>query len=145
MLENSNFGRISNIFLYLSIHINWVSSRSSAIFARSKYIQLFSQKMRTVDACLSADIYLLKTNNRNIRSMWEICSKLTIKTPKQCLIGFFLFLFLRICYSSFYFLGLIYPDSLLKIDHFENIFLYVYFRATFTKFSHKKIVKLTIY
>ena len=28
-------------------------------------------------------IYLFKVNNRNSRARWEICSKLTIKTPEQ--------------------------------------------------------------
>ena len=28
-------------------------------------------------------IYLLKVNNRNTRTISEICSKLTIKTPEQ--------------------------------------------------------------
>ena len=31
-----------------------------------------------------ANIYLLKFNNKNTRKRCEICSKLTIKTPKQC-------------------------------------------------------------
>ena len=31
--------------------------------------------------CFPAAIYLLEVNNRNTRTMWEICSKLTIKTP----------------------------------------------------------------
>ena len=30
-----------------------------------------------------ANIYLFKFNNRNTRIMFEICSKLTIKTPKR--------------------------------------------------------------
>ena len=30
-----------------------------------------------------AGIYLLKVNNRNIRTRCEICSKLTIKTPER--------------------------------------------------------------
>ena len=30
-----------------------------------------------------ASIYLLKVNNRNTRTRWKICSKLTIKTPEQ--------------------------------------------------------------
>ena len=30
-----------------------------------------------------AGIYLLKVNNKNIRTIWEICSKLTIKTPER--------------------------------------------------------------
>ena len=29
-------------------------------------------------------IYLLKVNNRNTRSRYEICSKSTIKTPDYC-------------------------------------------------------------
>ena len=34
----------------------------------------------------SADIYLLKVNNKNTRKRCEICSNLTIKTPerRQC-------------------------------------------------------------
>ena len=32
---------------------------------------------------LTAGIYLLKVNNRNTRTRSEICSKLTIKTPKR--------------------------------------------------------------
>ena len=28
------------------------------------------------------DIYLIKVNNRNTRTSWEICLKLTIKTPE---------------------------------------------------------------
>ena len=36
-------------------------------------------------SCASpADIYLLQVNNRNTRTRCEICSKLTIKTPKRC-------------------------------------------------------------
>ena len=29
------------------------------------------------------DIYLLKVNNRNSRARYEICSKLTVKTPER--------------------------------------------------------------
>ena len=29
-------------------------------------------------------IYLLKVNNRNTRARFEICTKLTIKTPERC-------------------------------------------------------------
>ena len=28
--------------------------------------------------------YMLKVNNRNTRTRYEICSKLTIKTPERC-------------------------------------------------------------
>ena len=31
----------------------------------------------------SADIYLLKCNNRNTKTRCEICSELTIKTPER--------------------------------------------------------------
>ena len=30
-----------------------------------------------------ANIYLFKVNNRNTRKRYEICSKLTIKTPER--------------------------------------------------------------
>ena len=32
---------------------------------------------------IPAGIYLLKVNNKNIRAMCEICSKLTIKIPER--------------------------------------------------------------
>ena len=32
----------------------------------------------------SATIFLVKVNNRNTRKWYEICSKLTIKTPERC-------------------------------------------------------------
>ena len=32
---------------------------------------------------ITVGIYLLNVNNRNTRTMCEICSKLTIKTPEQ--------------------------------------------------------------
>ena len=31
-----------------------------------------------------ADNYMFKVNNRNTRTRYEICSKLTMKTPEQC-------------------------------------------------------------
>ena len=40
-----------------------------------------------VRICLSTipeKIYLYKFNNRNTRKWYEICSELTIKTPKRC-------------------------------------------------------------
>ena len=30
-----------------------------------------------------ASMYLFKVNNGHTRAMWQICSKLTIKTPEQ--------------------------------------------------------------
>ena len=38
--------------------------------------------MQTCKNTFQADIYLLKVNNRNIRTMCKICSKLTIKKPE---------------------------------------------------------------
>ena len=37
-------------------------------------------------------IYLLKVNDRNTRARFEICSKLTIKTPEQRLASFDVFI-----------------------------------------------------
>ena len=36
-----------------------------------------------VSVIFSANIYLFKANNRNTRKRYEICSKLTIKTPER--------------------------------------------------------------
>ena len=47
-----------------------------------KYIlSIFEKHHRSV--AIPAGIYLLKVNNRNTRPRCEICSKLTIKTPKR--------------------------------------------------------------
>ena len=35
------------------------------------------------DVLVSAGIYLLKVNNKNTRTRYEIYSKLTIKTPEE--------------------------------------------------------------
>ena len=40
---------------------------------------------------LWAGIYLLKVSNRRTGTMCEICSKLSVKTPKQCHSGVFIF------------------------------------------------------
>ena len=46
----------------------------------------FINQMENKTHSYPANIYLLKTNNRNTRKRCEICSKLTIKTPesRQC-------------------------------------------------------------
>ena len=36
-----------------------------------------------LNCCVPVGIYLLKVNNRNTRTRFEICSKLTIKTPER--------------------------------------------------------------
>ena len=33
-------------------------------------------------ACYAASIYVFKTNNENTRTTYDICSKLTVNTPK---------------------------------------------------------------
>ena len=38
---------------------------------------------RTLSSPCPAGIYLLNVNNRNTRTRYEICSKLTIKTPER--------------------------------------------------------------
>ena len=37
-----------------------------------------------LSSSIPVGIYLLKVNKRNTRTKCEICSKLTLKTPKQC-------------------------------------------------------------
>ena len=44
----------------------------------------------------SAGIYLFKINNEAARAIREICSKLTIKTPEQCISGIFIVNFQQI-------------------------------------------------
>ena len=43
-------------------------------------LEIFS---RLLEPYFLAGIYLLKVNNRNTRTRYEICSKLTIKTPER--------------------------------------------------------------
>ena len=40
-----------------------------------------AQRKKIITRSFPAGIYLLKVNNRNTRAKYEICSKLTIKTP----------------------------------------------------------------
>ena len=49
---------------------------TSSVQIQTKFI-LYSAK------CDPADIYMFKVNNRNPRTRFEICSKLTIKTPER--------------------------------------------------------------
>ena len=54
-----------------------------------------------------ANIYLFKVSNRNIRKRCEICSKLTIKAPKQChssCSDVFIVIFEHISHNSFLFI-----------------------------------------
>ena len=54
------------------------------IFPLNQLIIAFELEGRSFSRSFSAGIYLLKVNNRNIKTRCEICSKLTIKTPEQC-------------------------------------------------------------
>ena len=44
-------------------------------------IALFNQNRKT--GTYPANIYLFKVDNKNSRKRYEICSKLTIKTPER--------------------------------------------------------------
>ena len=66
---------VSNILPDSTTQTNMLAyffSRSLSIVYENLTIRLFP-----------AGIYLLKVNNRNTRTRFEICSKLTIKTPER--------------------------------------------------------------
>ena len=66
----------SYLFIYLFIYFALVLNRVP--------IRVRKSKTNTFDESINpAGIYLLKVNNRNTRARCEICSKLTIKTPKR--------------------------------------------------------------
>ena len=50
--------------------------------------QKTKSKKSSLFTIFPAGIYLLKVNNRNNRTRWEICSKLTIKIPERRLASF---------------------------------------------------------
>ena len=47
----------------------------------------YSCMHETSDQLFPDDIYLFKIKNRNLRKKCEICSKVTMKTPKRCRSG----------------------------------------------------------
>ena len=51
-------------------------------YINSNYILVCPENLR-FPRIYPAGIYLLKVNNRNTRTRFEICSKLTIKTPER--------------------------------------------------------------
>ena len=55
------------------------------IFVNSivKCFQLFRFELTQLSNCYPANIYLFKVKNRNTTKRYEICSKLTIKTPER--------------------------------------------------------------
>ena len=68
-------------------------------------IVYFLEVSGSLDHCTSiseypANIYLFKFNNKNIGKRCEICSELTIKTPKDVVLVFLL-LTLNIFYTCF--------------------------------------------
>ena len=52
--------------------------------AKFKATDNFPVQKQSMFNTFPAGIYLHKVNNRNTRKRCEICSKLTIKTPKRC-------------------------------------------------------------
>ena len=52
-------------------------------FLMENFIFCVVWNMRLINNFL-AGIYLVKINNRNTRTRYEICSKLTMKTPEWC-------------------------------------------------------------
>ena len=54
----------------------------------------------TNTTALPAGIYLLKVNNKNTRTRCEICSKLTIKTPKRRLTKIHVFFYKKPVYKK---------------------------------------------
>ena len=48
------------------------------------YRQIVLDYSHLFEFCFQANIYLFKVINRKIRKRCEICSKLTIKSPKRC-------------------------------------------------------------
>ena len=52
------------------------------VFIQMFKLSTFSMHLE-VHSYKTNDIYLLKVNNGNTRTMWENCSKLSIKTPEQ--------------------------------------------------------------
>ena len=63
--------------------------------------------LSVAENAFSVGIYLFKVNDENIRTMCDICSKLTIKTPEQsqwCHSGVFVVHFEKNCYIFLVFL-----------------------------------------
>ena len=67
---------------------NIISHKSGRL---RKYLQVNFSSVRIIRKCNNKDfstypvsIYMFKVNNRKTRTRYEICSKLTIKTPEQC-------------------------------------------------------------
>ena len=56
---------------------------SLAIYA-CLHIQNMSIKVKHKSDDITAGTYMFKVSNENAKTIWKICSKLTIKTPEGC-------------------------------------------------------------
>ena len=54
------------------------------MYQGSEYASDISWKYSRILPTIQAGIYLLKVDNRNTRRKYEVCLKLTIKTPEWC-------------------------------------------------------------
>ena len=75
----------------------WIESKFTTLIKKIKKRQTTYKSVITIiysrcrcwtESYTPASIYLLKVNNRNTRTMCEICLKLTIKTPEGCQVSF---------------------------------------------------------
>ena len=55
----------------------------NSMFFQLVHVNLSTSSQSRKNYIIPTGIYLLKVNNRNIRTRCEICSKLTIKTPER--------------------------------------------------------------
>ena len=83
--------KMSRLYVFLALLLNFSSSKNNEIFQKTKKAFLYHRRQFRV--VLSQDItlvcsnpvgkYLFKVYNRNTRAKCKIYSKLTIKTPEQ--------------------------------------------------------------
>ena len=78
----------SSLNFYLSALQKVLSCKLSRQSSRSDKIKkidtiLFDYPLSKTEVNVPVGNYMFKVSNRNTRTRWEICSKLTIKTPKR--------------------------------------------------------------
>ena len=73
----SNYLTSVFVIIIFSTHVSFHSSGF-----RTQQQSTKNSRMKG-EHCVSANIYLFKVSNRNTREKCEICSKLTIKSPKR--------------------------------------------------------------
>ena len=66
-----------------NVRYKWKSSEKTIKLLKTKTMQEISHKHFKQCQHFPNDIYLFKVNNRNTRTMREICSKLTKKAPER--------------------------------------------------------------